>query len=271
MFTNSFIITTVIGYIINYTMFWRFLYETIITNTIHTQSIISVFIILFGSLGLNCFLYFIWYKWKRNEYKIWRNQPSKIDLHERHKYHIYIYINNFIMAFICCGWSTELIIRYKLYLTPRNDDIIYIVLMFIVSIMYESIMEYYWHRIMHLPWFYQTFHKLHHYYKSPQPFDDLIVHPLENFGYYLIMYSPPFIMYPYLPIYSFILYMIYIGLTGVLDHSGIYLEIPFIYNTKEHDFHHKLFNCNYSFPHPFMDYIHGTHHSQQQIHYLKRK
>ena len=32
----------------------------------------------------------------------------------------------------------------------------------------QGIAEYVWHRIMHLPWFYKTFHKIHHFYKSPQ-------------------------------------------------------------------------------------------------------
>ena len=49
----------------------------------------------------------------------------------------------------------------------------------------HQIEEYYWHRLMHLPWFYVRFHKLHHHYKSPEPFDDLYIHPLEALGYYL--------------------------------------------------------------------------------------
>ena len=41
---------------------------------------------------------------------------------------------------------------------------------------------------MHLPWFYKRFHKMHHHYKAPRPFDDLYIHPLESFGYYLIFF-----------------------------------------------------------------------------------
>ena len=32
-------------------------------------------------------------------------------------------------------------------------------------------------------------HRHHHFYKSPQPFDDLCIHPLEAFGYYVILYG----------------------------------------------------------------------------------
>ena len=52
----------------------------------------------------------------------------------------------------------------------------------ITAIVYESVVEYYWHRMMHLPWFYRNFHKYHHHYKSPEPWDDMHIHPLEACG-----------------------------------------------------------------------------------------
>eukprot|EP01119_Soliformovum_irregulare_P007189 TRINITY_DN1958_c0_g1_i5.p1 TRINITY_DN1958_c0_g1~~TRINITY_DN1958_c0_g1_i5.p1 ORF type:complete len:176 (-),score=21.97 TRINITY_DN1958_c0_g1_i5:12-539(-) len=121
---------------------------------------------------------------------------------------------------------------------------------------WQSVLEYYWHRTMHLPWFYIRLHKVHHYYKSPEPFDDLYIHPLESFGYYCILYSPAFII----PVHvtSFIFYMSIVGLTGVLDHSGVYFSFPGFYNTRDHDTHHAKFDCNYAFPFPFMDLAHGT-------------
>ena len=42
------------------------------------------------------------------------------------------------------------------------------------AIAWQLVWEYYWHRMMHLPWFYRRFHKMHHFYKSPQPFDDMV-------------------------------------------------------------------------------------------------
>lgn len=38
----------------------------------------------------------------------------------------------------------------------------------------ENVSEYYWHRLMHLPWFYRTCHRYHHFYKAPTPFDDMV-------------------------------------------------------------------------------------------------
>jgi sterol desaturase/sphingolipid hydroxylase (fatty acid hydroxylase superfamily) len=90
---------------------------------------------------------------------------------------------------------------------------VYSVAIFVVACVWETVAEYWWHRMQvirarsstvarspcvclacraacqHLPWFYRNMHKLHHYYKSPQPFDDMMIHPLEGFGYYLILFS----------------------------------------------------------------------------------
>jgi len=173
-----------------------------------------------------------------------------------------------------------------------------------LAIIWESVVEYYWHRMMHLKWFYATFHKLHHAYKAPEIWDDMYIHPLEAFGYYCILYAPPYLFQcrcNHMHILSFVLYMIIMGICGVLDHSGVSLALILrfylpvmsnrhhkqnkkswwitslsslsisstsssstltIYDTKDHDLHHKLFNVNYSFPFPFMDMLHGTYYSE---------
>ena len=129
---------------------------------------------------------------------------------------------------------------------------------FILAVVHQSCLEYYWHRLMHYKFFYTTFHKIHHYYKSPEPWDDMYIHPLEAFGYYCILYSPPFIYH--IHCYSFIAYMVVMGICGVLDHSGVRISLPGIYCTVDHSFHHEKFNVNYSFPFPFMDMLHGTYY-----------
>lgn len=66
---------------------------------------------------------------------------------------------------------------------------------------------------------YRTFHKYHHYNKSPEPFDDMLIHPAEAFGYYCIMYCPPLVVDVHL--YTFVAYMVVLGICGVMDHSGV--------------------------------------------------
>lgn len=82
---------------------------------------------------------------------------------------------------------------------------------------------------MHLRPVYGRLHKFHHFYKSPEPFDDLMIHPLEAFGYYLQLYSPPFLIA--MPLSSFLAYMAVCGVCGVLDHSGVKVSVPGLYDT----------------------------------------
>ena len=113
----------------------------------------------------------------------------------------------------------------------------------------HQIEEYYWHRLLHWAPLYKRFHKYHHAYKSPSPFDDMYISNLEAAGYYVILWSPPFVghalawagrlltgggLVPIQPqpalllpfsvvsphFASFLLYMSVVGTTGILDHSG---------------------------------------------------
>lgn len=129
----------------------------------------------------------------------------------------------------------------------------------LLAVTWQSVLEYYWHRAMHLPRVYRVLHKFHHHYKSPQPWDDLFIHPAESFGYCAILYSPAFCV-PSLPVASFLLYMSIMGVCGVLDHCGVRMTWPLgLYDTKFHDVHHAEFNANYAFPFPTMDRLHGTY------------
>lgn len=128
-------------------------------------------------------------------------------------------------------------------------------------VIFQSVVEYLWHRLMHLPFFYSRFHKMHHFYKAPEPFDDLYIHPVEAFGYYCILYSPT-VLFP-VNVFSFLAYMVIMGVCGVADHSGIKLQFPFFYDSEEHDNHHKHFNYNYGFPFNFMDKLANTYYDSK--------
>lgn len=69
----------------------------------------------------------------------------------------------------------------NMYFTSITEyGLLNILLDFVISVILEHILEYYWHRLMHVRWFYVHLHKFHHYYKAPQPFDDLYMHPIEG-------------------------------------------------------------------------------------------
>jgi sterol desaturase/sphingolipid hydroxylase (fatty acid hydroxylase superfamily) len=124
------------------------------------------------------------------------------------------------------------------------------------AVAWQSVTEYYWHRAMHLPPLYRALHKYHHHYKSPRPFDDLFIHPVEAAGYYCILYSPAFVV-GRMPVAAFLMYMAVMGVCGVLDHCGVHVDTP-VYSTRFHDAHHALTRVNFAFPFPLMDLIHGT-------------
>lgn len=87
----------------------------------------------------------------------------------------------------------------------------------------------------------------------------MYVHPVEVFGYYCIMYCPPFLPGVTLHAASLGVYMAVLGTAGVLDHSGVRVRLPWgVYDTAAHDLHHERFNVNYGFPFPLVDMLCGT-------------
>jgi len=183
---------------------------------------------------------------------------------ERGQFHKFFTSINLIIASSFAFMVTEASVRNatklrfnKLSLKESTIDVIF---GFSIAVIYQSVLEYYWHRIMHLSFLYKLLHKYHHFYKSPEPWDDLYIHPLEAIGYYCILYSPPFLFD--IHFMSFVLYIILMGICGVLDHSGVDLSFGYLYNTRDHFNHHMRFNVNYAFPFPAMDILHGTYFKQ---------
>jgi hypothetical protein len=126
-----------------------------------------------------------------------------------------------------------------------------------LALAYQSVLEYVWHLAMHIPWVYKTFHKIHHTLKAPEVWDDLYIHPVEACGYYIILYSPAFVIG--MNVISFLAYMAILGVAGVVDHSGIRLRIPGLYDSRDHDRHHQFTYVNFAFPFPYLDMLGGTY------------
>ena len=160
---------------------------------------------------------------------------------------------------------------------------------FLACVLQQSVLEFYWHWAMHTPPLYRRLHAIHHYYKSPQPFDDLCIHPLEACGYFCILYSPaavdlvapllqpllgPRAMLGPCHVIAFVAYMALCGVCGVLDHSGVRVRVALpggrtLYDTEEHDAHHSCgfglgTALNLGFPFAALDRLHGTYVSPAQ-------
>mmetsp|Transcript_8455 Transcript_8455/g.16448 ORF Transcript_8455/g.16448 Transcript_8455/m.16448 type:complete len:380 (+) Transcript_8455:150-1289(+) len=249
--------------------------------SLHRESIGAAAFMIFGYVSLNLVLK--WYFYERAltgkaQLETWKLQPKRTDnvklaahnwvpLFRRkpgvQPFHALICTTNLAVAASFAAFVTELNIRElgSLYSPPVKDfwvDLLQVFLVTFVMCIYETAGEYYFHRIFHLPFMYRNFHKLHHRYKAPSPFDDLYAHPVEVVLYYLILWGPAFWWPRVVPVRSFLLYMVIMGATGVIDHSGIRLGVPLLYTAEDHDKHHGLFNVNFGFPFAFMDMLHGT-------------
>jgi len=167
---------------------------------------------------------------------------------------------NAALAALFAGFAAELAARGFSQLSFETPSSAYgwgiVALQFVVAVTHESVVEYYWHRWMHSAAMYARFHRIHHHPTSPVPFDDMLIAPLEAFGYYCILYSPPFLYSTHA--IAFGAYMAFMGLAGIVDHSGIRIVIPGLYDSEHHDLHHSRYIVNYGFPLPFMDLLHGT-------------
>ena len=241
--------------------------------SISLYSAIFFLVIVGGYIIQSLLLQYIFYCRASRDVAKWKNQPSLTDgvgafwglplvssKPNRQPYHRLFTTWNLFMAGLFAGGTAELCIRGQcrmrdLGLSWADVDVLELVLATAGCVVYESVVEYYWHRLMHLRFFYATFHKFHHSYKAPEVWDDMMIHPLEAFGYYIILYAPPFI-FP-IRLLSFLAYMVVMGLCGVIDHSGINIRIG-IYHSADHDIHHEKFIYNYGFPFMILDYLHGT-------------
>lgn len=236
----------------------------------------AFFVIFFGYIVKSTLLQYYFYALKGNAVSLWKIQPKKmynvgtsawkwwlpiLDAKSgRAKDHFLLATCNLLIASFFAFMSTQMHVTgnsYMSFAAIRDYGAYNLAVDFLIALLYENVVEYVWHRLMHLRFFYLRFHKLHHYYKSPEPFDDMYIHPLEAIGYYCILYAPPFLFSCHC--YAFIAYMIVMGVCGVLDHSGIKFALPYVYDTEDHDAHHSKFEVNYGFPFPYMDMLCGTY------------
>ena len=248
-------------------------------------SVGSFCIILFGYILQSTFLQYYFYYHKASNLHAWKIRTDKKEscVEEvakrwwlpvlmssykkpgREKHNPWFAPINLLVASIFAFLITEATMwgmtRLRFEATYNNNEIqVYICVLVVrdllLAVMWQSVLEYYWHRLMHTKCCYKMMHKYHHANKSPEPFDDMYIHPLEAFGYYCILYSYPVVFECHFN--AFVTYMVIMGLCGVLDHSGIRVCIPYLYDTRDHDLHHERFDVNYAFPFPYMDILHNT-------------
>ena len=177
----------------------------------------------------------------------------------RHEKHALFATINSATSSACAGFVAFSYTNGNTSMVAEPDGWTHACVSLALAVALQSLLEYWWHRLMHFKGVYKTLHKLHHTYQSPVVWDDLFIHPLEAVGYYVILYCPAFAI-PRLPLVAFFAYMAIMGLAGVVDHAGVAsLRVPCLYESADHATHHARFTYNYAFPFPLLDIVHNTY------------
>ncbi len=126
-------------------------------------------------------------------------------------------------------------------------------LSFFIVLFIDDMFFYWSHRAMHLPRFYNFFHKVHHESTDPSPLTAFSFHPTEAVVEYFVGFVLPFL----LPLNFGVLitWQIFSMLNNVLGHLGYeiypngWVKFPilkFKTASTHHNMHHQLFNGNYA-------------------------
>ena len=120
------------------------------------------------------------------------------------------------------------------------------------------------HRILHLRSLYAFVHKHHHRQKAPSRgnLDAINVHPFEFVvGEYLHLLTICVIP---CHIYTVVYFILAGGILASLNHTRFDVQIPYLYNVKVHDVHHRLPESNYAQYTMFLDWLFGSYRSYDQ-------
>jgi len=127
----------------------------------------------------------------------------------------------------------------------------------------EDFFQYWFHRMLHLPWFYKHIHKIHHQFATPFGLSASYSHPAEVIILGIASFLPAMIISSHL--FTFYCWLIIRQLDAVLTHCGydvpynVLHYLPFYGGTSFHDFHHTSFLNNYASRFTWVDLIFGTY------------
>ena len=137
----------------------------------------------------------------------------------------------------------------------------------VVGVFLWSVTHFYLnHRLLHVRWFYDRAHYLHHRNVNTGPWSGLSMHPLEH-----VIYFTVFLLWWIVPAHPFIVILngVFNGVSPAVSHSGF---DRFEISRREgrdrtapgadyfHHLHHRYFECNYGNRPVPIDKLFGTFH-----------
>jgi len=149
--------------------------------------------------------------------------------------------------------------------TPKNykpEDItdINILADLFICVLFADVWNYTFHRLMHVPYFFNRFHRLHHEYTYTFVWVNHAFHDIE-----VIIFGTSVVLPPLLLRSHVLVTWLYTGFTIFhtgYQHSGY--VFPFLDSSLFHDAHHYLINKNFASHLPFMDILFGTYARNNQ-------
>ncbi|MXW62013.1 MAG: sterol desaturase family protein [Acidimicrobiaceae bacterium] len=134
-----------------------------------------------------------------------------------------------------------------------------------VGIFLWSVIHFYLnHRLLHVRWFYDHAHYLHHRNVNTGPWSGISMHPLEH-----VIYFSVFLLWWVVPAHPFIVILsgLFNGLSPAVSHSGFErFEVGRRQSRTApgadyyHHLHHRYFECNYGNRPVPIDKLFGTFH-----------
>lgn len=127
---------------------------------------------------------------------------------------------------------------------------------------------FYWlHRAMHIPFFYNSIHHVHHRSTNPTAFTGFSFHTLEAASIGFICFYLPALIVPWHPI-AFMIYSVFCVFWISFIHSGVeFQRSPSLYKimntSSDHNAHHQYTNYNYSLYYSIWDRLCKTYRKEK--------
>lgn len=213
-------------------------------------------------LGVGGFLHWYFYIRQRDTPENWKCQPKRFLTEENERHEFWLgeccLILNAAVSGVASCYVANTGYHSKVYFDINDYGWIYFLLSTILLFLIQDAMSYYYHRMLHWPIFYKSFHKWHHRYHSPTAWSAVAMHPVESLVFEILLLIPMLII-PFHFVSVAVLFH-YLFFYGLVDHSGIDMDSiwPWQPPVRFHDDHHKYFHVNFGFNTMMFDRFHDT-------------
>lgn len=142
---------------------------------------------------------------------------------------------------------------------PSSQNILLNLAFFLVI---EDYLNYWLHRMLHLPWLYKRVHSVHHQYNAPFALAAAYAHPFETFLLSIPTFAGPLLVGPHM--FTLLVWQLLRNYEAIDIHSGYELPVsfkplfPLYAGADHHDYHHYMHSGNFASVFTWCDKLYGT-------------